>query len=264
MTSPPNSGAGFCAACGAPLSVGARFCHRCGTPAGQGLPLPTAAAGAPRNASAATVLPWGVAFVALLALVANFAGKNFGSAKGSAIGGSANSLATSAIDGPASADAGAAAGPFAGGGAGPAPDISNMSANERAARLWTRAMAASENGQRDSASFFATMTVAAHEMIPNLTPDERFHFGLAAEILSDTAAMRAQADTILQQRSTSLLGLILAAHAAKLRGDNAALKDYNARLLKSLDSERATGNVDYEQHSIAIDDAVAAARKGGV
>src|SRR5215207_6676537 len=117
MTSPSNSGtgpesgspvfppAGFCAACGAALAAGARFCHRCGTPVGQGVPLVNAANARPSGA--ASVLPWGVAFLALLALVAAFAGKNFGSAKGSSVDGSANALPTTAIDGGGAAPAGA-------------------------------------------------------------------------------------------------------------------------------------------------------------
>jgi hypothetical protein len=57
---------------------------------GQGLPAmrPVPASGT------AAVLPWGVAFVAMLALIAMVAGRNFGAAKGSGIDGSANSLPT--------------------------------------------------------------------------------------------------------------------------------------------------------------------------
>ena len=119
--------AGFCAACGASLSAGGRFCHRCGTPVGQGLPNTHPAAAGRGNA--ASVLPWAVAFVALLALVAMVAGKNFGAAKGSGIDGSANSLPTQAVDG-------AGAAPFAQGGGGAAPNIANLSPSERANRLF--------------------------------------------------------------------------------------------------------------------------------
>ncbi len=221
---------------------------------GQGAPL--GGQPAPRTASgtAANVLPWGVAFLALLALVAAFAGKNFGAAKGSSVGGSSNSLPTSAIDGPAAAQAQ---------GAGPAPNIAAMSPGEQASRLYIRAMTAAEQGKVDSASFFATMAIAAHEMIPDITPDERYHLGRTAEILGDAALMRAQADTILSQRPTSLLGLILASRAAMASGDSSAMRNFNARLLKVADSELATGQIEYEQHRVEIDDAVAAAKRGG-
>src|SRR5262249_43359247 len=58
-----------CAACDAQLSPGAKFCHRCGTPAGQ----------APRDErSFSSALPWGVAAIALVALIALVAGQRFG------------------------------------------------------------------------------------------------------------------------------------------------------------------------------------------
>src|SRR5689334_6624171 len=58
-----------CAACGAKWSVGAKFCHRCGTPAGQ----PGRAERGLSNA-----LPWGVAAIALVALIALVAGQRVG------------------------------------------------------------------------------------------------------------------------------------------------------------------------------------------
>ena len=59
----------FCAACGAQLTPGARFCHRCGTPAGSP---------APRARGAASVVPWAVAALALVSLIALVVGQRFG------------------------------------------------------------------------------------------------------------------------------------------------------------------------------------------
>lgn len=213
------------------------------------------AAGGAAPGTAASVLPWGVAFLALLALVAAFAGKNFGSAKGSGVDGSSNALPTTAMDG---ASAPSAMGP----GSGPAPNIANMSANERASRLYIRAMEAAEAGKVDSASFFATMAVAAHGMIEGLSIDERYHMGRAAEIISDADVMRAQGDTILQERPTSLLGLMLAASAMRARGDSAAAKGFDARLLAALEPELASKIPEYELHRAEIDRAVADVRRG--
>lgn len=255
MTSPSNSApnaAGFCAACGAALSAGARFCHRCGTPVGQGLPItrvPTPASGA------ASVLPWGVAFLALLALVAAFAGKNFGSAKGASVDGSSNALPTASIDGPSGAASG---GPS---GAGPAPNIANLSPSERASKLYIRIMEYAENGKVDSVAFFAPMALASHEMLTQPSVDERYHYGRIAEVTNNASIVKAQADTILQERPTSLLGLILSATAARMAGDAATAKGYDTRLLKVLESELATKQQDYELHRAEIDRAVADARR---
>jgi hypothetical protein len=208
------------------------------------------------------VLPWGVAFVALLALIAMVAGRNFGAAKGSGIDGSANSLPTSEIDGPA---AGAAAGPapFAGGagGGGAAPDIANMSPSDRANRLYSRIMTYAEAGAVDSVAFFSPMALASHEMLENPTADERYHFGRIGEVANNAAIAKAQADTILQGQPDNLLGLLLAARAARMTGNDAAARAFDQRLLKALPAQLATQVEEYQMHRAEIDRAVAEAQQ---
>ncbi len=269
MTPPSNSGpsapstgsaqgAGFCAACGAQLATGARFCHRCGTPFGQGVPATRAAA----VSNVASILPWGVAFVALLALVANFAGKNFGSAKGSAVDGSSNSLPTAAIDGGGGGGSSAPAAPFAGGAAagGAAPDIANMTPSERAVRLYNRIMEYSEAGKSDSVGFFAPMALASHEMLTKPTIDERYHFGRIAEVTDNLDVAKAQADTMLAAEQGNLLGLLLAARVARLSNDKASERTFSQLLLRVSDKELKIPNPDYELHRAEIDRAIAEAR----
>lgn len=244
-----QSAGGFCAACGAALSAGARFCHRCGTPVGQGAPVITPAA--PVKPTNANTLPWAIAFIAVLAVVAYSAGQNFGKAKGSAVDGSSNSIANPAIDGPAAAAAGARA-----------PDISQMTPSERANRLYIRVMTAAENNMMDSAVFMATrMGIPAHEMIENPTTDERYHLARLAEIASDSAIARAQSDTILKTEPNNLLGLLMGSRAALMNNNAAKSKKFDQQLLKVLDSELATNKIDYQQHRNEIDRAAADARK---
>jgi len=208
----------------------------------------------------AAVLPWGVAFVALLALVAMFAGRNFGAAKGSGVDGSANSLATQAIDGPAAASAA----PFAGGAAagGRAPDLSNMTPSEIASRLFNRVMELAEAGKVDSAVFIGErMALPAHEMLPEITIDERYHYGRLAEVVNNAGVARAQADTILQREPNHLLGLLLRVRAARMDKDPATERQYNARFLAALDKERNADREEYRVHKAEIDRAEAEARK---
>ncbi|HCT55659.1 MAG TPA: hypothetical protein DGD08_00450 [Gemmatimonas aurantiaca] len=245
---------GFCAACGAALSAGARFCHRCGTPAGEGAG-PTRAghsAPAPASGSAASVLPWGVAFVALLALVAMFAGRNFGAAKGSGIDGSSNSLPTQAIDGQAMGQAGAG---------GPAPSIGDLSPSERANRLYQRMMTYVQDGKVDSVAFFAPMAMASHEMLESPTPDERYHHGRIAEVTGNAAVARAQADTILKASPDDLLGLLLAARGARMDNDTKSAAGFDKRLLDALQAQLAIERPDYQLHRAEIDRAVEEARR---
>ncbi len=255
MTSPNSTaGAGFCAACGAALSAGARFCHRCGTPLGQGLPVARQAQPA---SGAAAVLPWGVAFVALLALIAMVAGKNFGKPAGSSLDGSANSLPTQELDGQ-----GAGAAPFAGGaGGGAAPNIANLSPSERANKLYIRIMEYAEMGKVDSVAFFAPMAMASHEMLESPSLDERYHFGRIAEVTGNAEVAKAQADIILKEQADHLLGLLLAARAARMTKDDLAARGFDARLLKALAPQLATQAEEYVQHRSEIDRAVSDAQK---
>lgn len=252
----PTTGAAFCAACGASLSAGARFCHRCGTPVGQGAPLEGAPLSATPSHSTATILPWGIAFLALLALVATFAGRNFGASEGAR-----PPLAAPGLDASGGSPSGA---PIAGA-TGPAPNIANMSPSERASRLYVRVMEYAEAGKVDSVATFAPMVIAAHEMLPSPTLDERYHFGRVAEVVGASAIAKAQADTILTLSPQSLLGLVLAARAARLEKNENVAKSFDKRLLAALAAELATTNPEakenYENHRAEIDRAVADARR---
>ena len=252
----PLGPASFCSACGAGLARGARFCHRCGTPAGEGAVVPRggAAVASTTGGGLAGVLPWGVAFVALLALVAMVAGRNFGAARGSQVDGSANALPTQSIDGPA---AGAP-------GSGPrAPDISSMSPEERAARLYERVMTYDEAGKRDSVLIFAPMALAAHELLENIDLDSRYHAGRIAEAAGLSDMAMAQADTILQQDTDHLLGLMLGIRAARLGNDEARAAEFEARFLRVLPAQRARQLPEYDQHRAEIELTLGQARGAG-
>ena len=232
-----------CAGCGAALSPGAKFCHRCGTPAGE---RPAVAAPPPRRASGVdNALPWVVASIALLALVALLAGQFFNARSDR---------------GQAAAPAGDPVGPFAGGAsasAGPAPDISAMSPAERAERLFNRIMVLHERNQPDSVQFFAPMALAAYQMIGTLDADQRYHLGRIGEITGVASLARAQADSILQQNPTHLLGLILAGSAARLAGNDAEARAFDQRLIAAQRSELAKNLPEYQQHENDIVTAIA-------
>lgn len=256
-------GGAACAQCAAPLSPGAKFCHRCGLAAG----APAAAASAPTRAAAPAdrtqaVLPWAVAFVALLALAAMAAGRNFNAAKGSSIDGSANALPQAALGEVPGATPLGAPGAAGGPGGGRAPNLANMSPREIADRLFNRVMTLAEQGKPDSAAFFATMALQNYASMGDLDLDLRYDMGRVAEVAGAREIARAQADTILQRNPTHLLGLVLATKAAAMRNDAAALADFRQRLLAAERSgERQRGLEEYDRHTADIDAALAAARK---
>jgi hypothetical protein len=217
-----------CSACRAALTPGAKFCHRCGTPAG-------AVAG--RSLGAGNVLPWAVAAIALLALIALAAGQRFARSPESR----ASQTAVSAQSGTV----------------GRAPDISALSPAERAERLYDRIMGAAERGRVDSVRFFMPMAIQAYESLDSLSVDQRYDLGRLAEVAGDAPLAMAQADTILRQQPQHLLGLLLAARAARLRGDETAARRQLGRMAQVASAERRKQLPEYLLHQTDIDLALA-------
>ena len=227
-----------CAGCRSLLSPGAKFCHRCGTAVGSAPPAST------DQRSAASALPWAVAAIALLALVALVAGQRFGGSR-------------------APTNSQTAALPPAAGGTEPgrAPDISNLSPRERADKLYDRMMRLSSEGKTDSLQFFAPMALAVYQSVGPMDADLRYDFGRVAEVAGAVEIARAQADTILANDSTHLLGLVLAIRAAQLRNDAAAAAGFRRRLIAAEPTETPKQLPEYQRHQSDILDALAEARR---
>jgi hypothetical protein len=214
-----------CHACGAALAPTARFCHKCG-----------ARVAGPQAAGWQAGIPWAVAGAALGALVTVVILRM---APGTAASGAP--LAPPAA-------------PFApmGGGATP-PDISQMSPEERATRLYNRIMALHAAGKPDSADFFLPMALQAYAMLPTLDVDARYHVGVLELTGGDPAAALAQADTIRQTAPTHLFGFMLRARALvaqkDARGATQAYRDF----LKQEAGERAKKLPEYAEHAQNLD-----------
>lgn len=216
-----------CASCRSPLTPGAGFCHRCGTPVHSK---------APRSAATSNALPWSVAGIALLALIALAAGQRFGRSPA------------------AQSEPGAA---------GRASDISAMSPAEQAERLYDRIMSASERGRTDSVQFFLPMALQVYASLGPLNLDQRYDLGRLAEIGGDARLASAQADSILRSEPNHLLGLLLASRAARLRGDERAATQYLRRLAGAETKERARQLPEYQLHQNDINKAVTEWRQRG-
>ena len=135
-----------------------------------------------------------------------------------------------------------------------APDISAMSPEERANRLFNRVMLYSEQGKLDSARFFAPMAIQAYEMIGVRDAHEQYDIGVISAAVGDVARARAEADTILAAHPKHLLGLVLAARAAELARDSAAAALFTKRLVAAAPTERASALKEYGEHARDIDD----------
>ncbi len=229
-----------CPACKTVVAPGARFCHRCGAATQSG---PSA-----RAATGRSTVPWIVAAVAVLALLATLAGRSYNSRRGSALDAPQNALPQAGLDDRA-------------GGVVRGPDISSMSAQERADRLFNRVMTYATQGKSDSVQFFAPMAISAYQMLAPLNTDQRYDLGRVAEVSGAIPLARAQADTILRAEPQHLLGLILASRVAT---DDAAREAIRQKLLAAEKIEMGKRRDEYTSHRNDIDAALADARRGPV
>jgi len=99
------------------------------------------------------MLPWAITAIALIAVIALVAGRNFGLGLGSSTPAVQPEGASS--DQPVAGDAPFANGDASGGPVVRAPDISAMSPAERADRLFDRVMRLKEQGKRTSTTISA-------------------------------------------------------------------------------------------------------------
>lgn len=208
-----------CPKCETQLSPDARFCHKCGAKIAQ-----------EEITGWRAGLPWAIAGLsvgALLTIVIVRLGGNDGGASTSAAG--------------------------APGGAVRASDISQMSPEERANRLFDRVMRHAEAGQMDSVQFFLPMALQTHMMLPALSTDARFHIGLLQLVGGDGDAAMAQADTILRATPNHLFGLMLRARGLEARGDSAAARRAYAAFLSNVTGERARARPEYSDHATTLD-----------
>jgi hypothetical protein len=216
-------GATACAKCGAALSPRSRFCPDCGAPG--------AASGGVRPSDRTAWIVAGLSLLALLVVVVVMVARR--------------STPTQATP-----DAGAASGGVPG-----STDLAQMSPKEQADRLFDRVMRESEAGQQDSVRFFAPMAIQAHEMLGSaIDADGRLHLGLIHLAVGETAAARAQADTILRGSATHLYGLVLRIRLAEAARDDGATQRALRAFAAAYDSERAKNLPEYAQHSQLLSD----------
>jgi len=128
-----------------------------------------------------------------------------------------------------------------------APDISQMSPEERANRLFNRVMILAENGKTDSVQFFLPMALGAYAQMPSLDADARYHVGLLHLAGGDATAALAQADSIRQSIPTHLFIYLLRAHAYNQLGNVAEERRAYADFLHNESAELARKRPEYGQ-----------------
>lgn len=209
-----------CHACSAPLSEGARFCHKCG-----------AATSSQTAAGWRVGLPWGIAGLAVGALLAVLLLRGRGGGVGEGTLAGQTSLGGALIPGGIAAS-----------------DISQMSPEERAQRLFDRVMRLGEEGKLDSVQFFLPMALGAYQQLPALSLDSHFDIGMLRLAGGDAPGAIAEADAIRQLVPTHLFASVLRAHALQAQNDAAGARRAYLEFLKNETAERARRRPEYEEH----------------
>jgi zinc ribbon protein len=208
-----------CHTCGTALSANARFCHKCG-----------AAVGGAQATGWRFGLPWAIADAALGALVTVLA-LRIGGAPGAGSRESGGPAPGSLL---------------------PAPDISQMSPEVRATRLFNRIMTYAEGGKTDSVLLFLPMALGAYGQLPALDVDARYHIGLLLLAGGEPAAALAQADTIQRAVPTHLFASVLRAHAYQIQGNRQAERRAYADFLRNEPAELRRDRPEYTDHHDAL------------
>jgi ribosomal protein L40E len=204
-----------CHACGAQLSSTAKFCHKCGAPVTTGVQPGGWKAG----------FPWALAGAALGALVTVVAMRSTGARAGGAVS-TEQSAPGSVLR---------------------APDISQMSPDERATRLFNRVMILAEAGKADSVRFFLPMALGAYSQLPALDSDTRFHIGELHLAGGDPAGALAQADTIRRTEPTHLFIFVLRARAYHQQGNTQQERRAYSDFLRNEPAEMGKARPEYAQ-----------------
>lgn len=191
-------------------------------------------------------LPWIVAAIALVTLLAFLAGGAFNRTRGSQLDAPQNALPQAGLDDRGPADGSPTEGAVR------APDISQLSPQERADRLFNRMMTLYGEGKEDSVLFFAPMAISAYQMLEPLNLDQRYDLGRIAEVAGALPLAKAQADTILRQNPTHLLGLVLAARIAGLEKRSADSAAFVSRFRAAYPAEIKKNLPEYDRHSADI------------
>lgn len=207
-----------CRACQAPLVTGARFCNQCGAPTGA------------RVANQGK-LPWIVAGVAVVALVAVLASVALRDGNDTSAGG----VPLSNMGG-ASVQGGAGPGPLTG------------TPREQADRLFNRVMTERERGDTAQARFFVPMAVQAYELAGAQDADALYHVSLLHHVAGDYDAALAAARQVLATSPNHLLALSAAGNAARDKGDSAAARGFYQQFISAYETESASARQEYVDH----------------
>ena len=155
---------------------------------------------------------------------------------------------------------GAAGDPGGGLPTGQAPDISQLSPQERFLRLNNRVMEAAGRGDTGTVVNFTPMALGAYAQLPAATNDERYHAAVLHAQVGRMAEALALTDTMLQASPRYLLAYVVRGDIAGIQGDSARLRAAYADFRAAWDAEIGAGRTEYVDHRNVLDEFMQRAR----
>lgn len=142
---------------------------------------------------------------------------------------------------------------------GRAPDISNMSPEERFARLNDRVMQAAQSGDTATVVNFTPMALGAYAQLSAPDIDARYHAAILHAQIGDFAPASALADTILREAPGDLFGYLVRGTVAEFSGDASGQKAAYGEFVKHYDAELKKNRPEYADHRPLLQEFKAAA-----
>lgn len=128
-------------------------------------------------------------------------------------------------------------------------DLTTMSLEDQATRLFNRVMTSNSTGDTADVAFFLPKALVIYEELNPTDPDGIYHYALLHMVGQDPEAALAKAQEGLAQVPDYLLLLAVSAEAELALGDSAAARDYYSRLVGAYDAEMALMRPGYDHHA---------------
>jgi tetratricopeptide (TPR) repeat protein len=127
-------------------------------------------------------------------------------------------------------------------------DLTTMSLEEQATRLFNRVMTSNSAGDTADVAFFLPKALTIYEQVAPTDPDGIYHYALLFLVGGDFQAAFAKAQEGLVQVPDYLLLLAAGAEAAIGVGDRATAGEYYGHFLEVYDAEMGLARPGYDHH----------------
>jgi len=137
---------------------------------------------------------------------------------------------------------------------GQAPDISQLTPQERFLRLNNRIMEAAAKGDSSTVITFTPMALGAYAQLDTVTQDDRYHAAILNAQVGRLSEALALTDTMLRITPDYLLAYAVRGDIAEFQHDSVRMRQAYRAFLKAWPAESAARRAEYADHRNVLDD----------